>query len=139
MKISARILLVCLLMLAGPVQAYAAATMAFCGMRQQGGASPSESASSVAPHGSKANAYHHGEHQLHQTANSGHGHANCDDPFSGSTCSACAACCHGASIVGALVVLSVQSAGSSLIALPLACALGYITEVPERPPRFARS
>ena len=126
-----RYLVCCLLALAYPVQGYAVAAMLFC--------APGDHVSAnLGAHVQNDD----GRRDVVTSASmlpdmSGHSSCAGMDNHGSGKCSACASCCHAAAITVTIVVPIAQVARSGLIASPMVCATGYITEGLERPPRAA--
>lgn len=131
-----RVLLMCLLMLALPLQGYAAVTMAGCGPDHH----PRPVATAADPAAAQTHAHDHAAALADAdgaSARAGdHGSAVQHlDAVSKSKCSSCAACCVGAALPAAAFVFT-ASAPAGVPTSPLATGqLGFVTDGPDRPPR----
>lgn len=121
----AKVFLLCLLMLAAPLQGFAAASGILCGAAQQ--------------HALSANA--NGPHAAHHVHDAGVEQANDSSDQDGTSrvtliCSSCAMCCVGGFIPPSVPKLSaVQHARLAEPAVPGTHYSGYIPEGLKRPPR----
>jgi hypothetical protein len=127
-----RIALTCLLALALPLQGYAAGTMINCGSTHDA----VTTALAQTAHVHDAVHHHDGHHHADLTgAASGH-HADSGDHQKPSSCSACAACCT------AIALPSSQVTFGSPVRVEFAAAaipwthVVFLTDGPDRPPRF---
>lgn len=122
-----RFLLTVMLLLALPLQGYAAASMLRCAPSHHGVAQ-AQSPLHAAHHGHAADAGHAAHHDAGTAGDTDHAHGKYG-------CSACAACCVG----GALTASPSGVAASSQLherPLPvLQTFAAFITDGPERPPR----
>ena len=122
----ARLLLALALMLAIPVQGFAASAMLLCGMASPSGhagmSGPSSQSGLASPHhGSHQMAHDHSAGDMADAAVSdpgahhGHGDKAGDPAAKHGKCSTCASCCMGAAMVSALVPQAPASMGSVMI------------------------
>ena len=114
-----------LLLLALPLQGFAAATMLHCGAGHQQTAASSLSKS--------ASAHQHEAGQAHRHA------AASDTPqpdLTKSKCSACAACCMGTALPAAALAFEPFAPALAPPSFVSAPAIGFVTDGPDRPPRI---
>lgn len=123
MRASIRLLLTIVLLLALPLQGFAAATMIGCAPSHRG---PGAGGTAHEAHGAQAHGEAHGKVQHEGGCASSHGKC---------TCSACAACCIGSALTPSVLRLpadlSTHPRPQPARVLPPA----FITEGTERPPR----
>ena len=114
-----------LLLLALPLQGFAAATMLHCGAGHQ---------RTVATAASKSASPHHHE------AGQAHQHAAASDTaqpdLAKSKCSACAACCMGTALPAAALAFEPFAPALAPLSFVTAPAIGFVTDGPDRPPRI---
>lgn len=160
---SLRRVLACVLMLAVPLQGFAAVAMLNCAPDHHNAAGPGSHAShdhaahAASPASQVAGAQH--DHATH--GHDGHaglgGHADEATTMAGmnesapvsialqsldamaqlanTSCSACASCCSGAAIVSSMVIPAVFTAGSVPFCAATDAPVSFITDGPSRPPR----
>lgn len=137
-----RLVLMCLLAVALPLQGVAAATMISCGLGQHDHASAHMTA-----HGHAATERHHDG----EAVTSAHAHesgtalaADADDSHSGNSshskgslhkCSACASCCVGAAVPSQAVSFATVKLTDIFAPLAARSVPAYVAEGLERPPR----
>lgn len=132
-------------MIAIPLQGLAAASMIMCGSQHH--MSPSHSIHQHANpsdqqvmQGKMQPQLHHDvlNDQVNNVVNSiDHSHHDSDSKLSAKhQCSTCAACCAGAVILSNVIKPQVDAATSERIAFHTIAPVGFITNGPERPPRF---
>ena len=123
----ARLLLLCMLMLAIPLQGLAAVAMVTCGNEPH-----PELTVNMSPHG--LHAQHHDV--ITDKVSEKHSHA-LPNSFSKSKCSSCAACavCPAAALLMAFVEPGIRSPSSEKIIQTSFTHSGHISNVPERPPK----
>lgn len=119
-----RFALMCLLLLALPLQGYAAATMLNCGPNHAAAASVDA---------------HHAQHQAtgdHGASphDAGQGH-HLADGVTKTKCSACASCCVGVALPASALVFAAASPAVAPVALFPIGPIGFTTSGPDRPPR----
>jgi hypothetical protein len=132
-----RRLLLCLMMLALPLQGFAAASMLFCGMPPAKQAT-AETTMHAAHHDAKGvNAPNH-DHSIH-----GDG-SQLDKPSAGADesssdrshkCSVCAACCNVIALTESPATVQVQSLPKADLAEPFVLIHAVASRLPDRPPR----
>ena len=131
-----------LLLLALPLQGFAAATMLNCGPNHH----RMWEASVVAQADSSDHAAHGEHHHQMDAADPDEMAAAGDHAGDGSSlhqlsklskfkCSACAACCSVAFLPTAVVDVPVVTPGQALALIPLISHVGFFTDGPDRPPR----
>ena len=125
-----RLLFTWLLIAAVPMQAFAAASMLFCGM----GAQHQHSAQTSKPHDHAAMQSHSGDadHGYFQAADP---NPDATTPDVGHTCGICAACCSGAALVGVGYMAAMAPAHQTASAEPFVLIYTRPSPVPEKPPR----
>jgi hypothetical protein len=149
-----------LMMLALPLQGYAAASMVNCAAGHaehavapraaQSGPQPGHYHEAATPNAGHPHAAV-GTHDHASHAHAGHHEAaadpaieadvaqppvlSADDQFADAKCSACAACCSGAAIVSSLAVPVVFAARTAPVLAALGLPVSFITDGPSRPPR----
>ncbi|MCU6435074.1 hypothetical protein LPB67_14950 [Undibacterium sp. Jales W-56] len=125
MKKLARLFLLCMMILAIPVQGVAAATMLYCGTEHH--------------HASVSDQDQHEQHEHHHDAAeklSHHSpHSDAAAKLSKDKCSSCAACCIGAAMVTESLIQNSPSPSSEKIDLVFSSHFGHISDGLERPPR----
>lgn len=152
-----RLALMWLLLLALPLQGFAAATMLHCApnhhaagvaaMQEPVGASMHSHAGHGAPshdHGASHAASHAASvsHHDHGAAGApGDAAAPADaspafDTAAKAKCSACASCCFGAALPAAPIALPACVPDAAPSAVPCDEAIGFVTDGPDRPPRL---
>jgi hypothetical protein len=131
-----RIFLLWLLVLALPVQGFAAAVRLSCGTTHHHGFS------ALAVHHAHSHSSVFGDHQPHfkhehsALASSGSDPSSSSHQVSASTCSDCAACCAGAVILPAVLNWAPMHASSiALVMSPSPPYSGYFPERLKRPPK----
>lgn len=151
--------LACLLMLAIPLQGFAATAMLTCGPIHQrvsagaGGAHGHEhgpghvhDAAHEHSHGAAAQAQDHAAHHDHDAQDDGAAAPDLHnapmlsavgefDQVAKASCSACASCCSGAAMVSSTAVPAVSAAITALFVAAMSPDLSFITDGPSRPPR----
>lgn len=133
-----KILLLCLLMAALPIQGLAAAVKASCGPSHHS-AVPSVMMADLDHHGMDAGDQHH-DAAGHSAPDAAAANASADHAAAGKGahgyCSACAVCCVGAVAPPSVSLWISDHGGSETVVIPPASfATGYIPASPERPPR----
>ena len=137
MSIRVRTVLLWLLLLALPMQGYAAATMVNCGSNHHrmaaaakfGGATSASAAAHHVHHGMQ------GSHVHDESAGSNKHDIHPSDPASKFKCSACAACCVGAALpIAPLVFATAAPSGAPPDFFSIG-PIGFLTDGPDRPPR----
>lgn len=127
-----RLLLLCLMAVALPVQGFAAGGGVHCGAMHE----RMHAATVQEHHHADAAMEHHGHAALHQ-----HGHDGADDQetaqggLSAFKCSACAACCVAIGLPTAALRLPAVPAESAQPSFAAGPTLSFLTSGPERPPR----
>lgn len=132
MRFLNRILLAWLLMLAIPLQGFAATAMLFCAPAHH-----STMATKLQPSNS-----HHG-HDAASSASGTHAHqataAQAEpakvNPLGGGKCSSCTTCCTGSVLVSTLITKPVATTSSVLIPFALASFASHVPEGFDPPPR----
>lgn len=126
MRTLARLIVMCLIALALPIQGVAAATMLHCA-----------AATSHAAHGASAVAHDEGGHHHAGAAPHDDGVSAVSHHHTGgkSSCSACASCCSAAALPAMPIVLASQDAAEPFFAIPRLPVVVFLTGGPERPPR----
>ncbi|MFZ6644778.1 hypothetical protein ACO0LO_03635 [Undibacterium sp. TJN25] len=135
MKKLARFFLLCMLMLAIPLQGIAAGTMLFCGAGHHqmaadvAGVANVEYAAMAMPQGH--------EHHHHAAASAGNAsdHHQSFAAAAKDKCSSCAACCVGAVLLTAFADPTLSRPSSEKIDLIFSSSAGHISDSLERPPR----
>lgn len=148
-----RIVLVCLLVLALPVQGFAAATMLFCagghhhrvaeaigGEMTLSGHEHAHGHSHVGvshldSHDHLASAVPDAGHDHEHAMGDSHSHGKSLSKLDGK-CSACAACCTSVALPTTLTVFQPMKADSPLVAVVTTSSVGFLTDGQDRPPRF---
>lgn len=130
MRAAVRFLLTIMLLLALPLQGYAAASMLRCAPSHHGhhGMAQAEQPDHAMHHGEAAGA----GHDLHHASDDVDVHGTSHGKYG---CSACAACCVGGALTASVQIVSTSS---QLHERPLpagAYFATFITDGPERPPR----
>jgi hypothetical protein len=130
-----------LLMAAVPLQGFAAASMLMCGMAAQQAPAYAirhvqqdtdvHAAHAVAAHQDHS-AHHHAAPLHHGEKKAGSAHAHSDASHK---CNLCAACCHSAAIVQAVLAIALAPAPQSGWAEPLVRIAPIELPVPDKPPR----
>lgn len=119
-----RIVLVCLLALALPLQGFAAATMLFCVGGHHHGAAVQGAGSAVAS-----------DHvHLHASSVNPQSHDKSVAKLDGK-CSACSACCTSVALPTTVVDFLPVKVGSPLVAIVASASVGFVTDGQDRPPR----
>ncbi|WP_394778732.1 hypothetical protein [Undibacterium sp.] len=132
MKKLARLFLLCMLMLAIPLQGIAAGTMLFCGAGHHQMADAPVAAS---PQGHEHH-HHNGAASADSAASSsGQDHLHSLATAAKDKCSSCAACCVGAVMVTAFADAVLSRPSSEKIDLVFSSSAGHISDGLERPPR----
>ena len=145
--------LACLLMLAIPLQGFAAAAMRNCVPGHHGDAARADAHASAHVHAAAqdhdhaahvhhgdaghddqaapdaAGDYAAGDRVTQPSANSAH------EQFAKGKCSACATCCSAAAIISATAVPAVFAAGTAPLLVAPGLDVSFITDGPSRPPR----
>ena len=119
-----------LLMLASPLQGYAASTMLLGGAGHHG-AAPAAAAASGHDHASHTHAGATVEAGASVAGPQPSSHTK-----AANKCSTCAACCVFACLPTALVEFAASTPGSALAVVVLALDVGFFTDGPDRPPRL---
>jgi hypothetical protein len=133
--------LVWLLLLALPLQGFAAAAMLHCGPshhRMLAASSVAAAESHMHAHMHATSGHHHGQETglEHGAADAGTPAAHDLDTLSKFKCSACAACCTGAAMpTAALFIPSLPPAGTPAVAL-IASRAEFLSGGLDRPPRI---
>ncbi|MES2105298.1 MAG: hypothetical protein V4634_14855 [Pseudomonadota bacterium] len=125
MKKLVRLFLLCMLILAIPVQGLAAATMLYCGTEHHH--------TMVGDHDHDAQDQHHHDAAATMSGQS-HGDAS-TAKHAIDKCSSCAACCIGAAMLTASVNPAIPHPSSEKIDLVFSSHAGHISDGLERPPR----
>jgi hypothetical protein len=127
-----RWMLICVIVLAMPVQGIAAATMRFCG---PGGAAQHHAAASH--HHGDAQAAAASDHQHHAppAADSANDAAGGLDAMSKMKCSVCAACCMATAIAPDVPTLHTVEVDSTVVLPARISYVGPVADGLERPPR----
>ncbi|MET3137213.1 hypothetical protein AAKU61_001567 [Undibacterium sp. GrIS 1.2] len=145
MKKPVRLFLLWILIIAIPLQGFAAASMLMCGSQHHMNPShPMQQHASPSNQRVMHDEMHHDmlSDQVNNTvsnaaSNNSHSHHSSDTNLSVKhKCSACAACCVGAVILSDAIKPQVNAAASECIAFQTISHVGFITNGPERPPRF---
>jgi hypothetical protein len=127
-----RWMLICLIVLAMPVQGIAAATMRFCG---PGGAAQHHAAAAH-HHGDAQDAAAASDHQHHASpADAANDAAGGLDAMSKMKCSVCAACCMATAIAPDVPALHTVEAASKVVLPARISYVGPVADGLERPPR----
>ncbi|HTD05510.1 hypothetical protein [Undibacterium sp.] len=135
MKKLARLFLLCLLMLAIPIQGIAAATMLFCEAgHHHAAAEQGEPLQHQHRHHHDADAKADQADQADQISSAA-GHHQSLAKMVKDKCSSCAACCIGAALVTAFADSAISSPSSEKIDLVFSSHLGHVSDGLERPPR----
>lgn len=124
MKKLSRLFLLCILMLAIPVQGIAAASMLFCAGGHQHVAQAGQQDKNLHQHHDMSAAGKSADHKTDSNAS-----------LAKDKCSSCAACCVGAALVTAFPEPAISSPSSEKIDLVFSSHLGHISDGLERPPR----
>ena len=122
MKSVVRLLLICLLALALPVQGVAAATMQFCAAAHKSQTLLFEAAS-------------HSHHAVHPHGSAQHASADDQDTLAKQTCSACAACCMAVALPPAALALPAVDPAIEAAPMLTTAYVGPDAVGLERPPR----
>ncbi|HET7795984.1 MAG TPA: hypothetical protein VFL64_21525 [Rhizobacter sp.] len=124
-----RTLLMCLLMLALPVQGWAMQRMLFC--------APDTHTVVHAPADNEHAAHHHMEHsKADANAKAGDMHQHTADPGHGK-CSACASCCTGLALLAAPLTFGASAPTAHYAAAVFSGHSGHVPHRLDRPPRSA--
>lgn len=129
MKKLIRLLLLCTLMLAIPLQGFAAAGIANCGSSSDHASLPQAQGEHPASH-----SHFHGNDSV-SAADAGMQHQHNSDHADKGKCSSCSACCVGAAIFSSTVLASGQSPASEKIQHPHSGIAIHIGDSLDRPPR----
>lgn len=127
-----RIVLVCLLALALPVQGFAAATMLFCAGGHHHGAVARGAVSEMG--GTREHAAEAGHAHHHASGVDLHSHGQSVAKLDGK-CSACSACCTAVVLPTTLVAFVPVKVRSPLVAIVPSASAGFLTDGQDRPPR----
>jgi hypothetical protein len=131
-----RHLLLCLLMLALPLQGFAAAAMLYCGV---GASSHSHSETTDGHHHAAAGALESGhDHSMGSQAADVTADApgvQKQLPDGSHKCGVCSACCSGVAISGSPLAVEVQSPPKADLVEPFVLIYAVPSRLPEKPPR----
>jgi len=139
-----RIVFVCLLALALPVQGFAAATMLFCaGDHHHGAVAPGASSAMGSDHADLATTAAHLPVHSQNAASPHDQHASNAGPHSpgkslakvDGKCSACSACCTSVALPSALMAFQPVKADAPLVASVTRALVGFLPDGQDRPPR----
>jgi len=131
-----RLFLAWIVMLAVPIQGFAAASMLFCG---QGTAHHAQAAVAEHKHAAGTPAHDHGKHQSKAKASAEASTVKTSAGASAANlmhkCSACAFCCHGAAMAQTPLVVAPDAPVRADPGEPLMAARSRPLLVPDKPPR----
>ena len=146
MKRFVRCFVMWLLVLALPVQGFAASTMLLCGAGHHGSAQAADGGHDHASHmhmGAKGAGEVSASHGHDHEAEAGLTHERpAFNPLSAKhakvmgKCSACAACCSVAFLPTTVIAFTAPAPSRALLVVELTTHVGFFTDGPDRPPRF---
>ena len=130
-----RVVLICMIVLAMPVQGIAAATMRFCAPGGQSHAGHGAIAQTAHHHASAAASTAHRHHPSHAADAAGDDSKGSPGTVSKTKCSVCAVCCMAAAVAPELPTVAVIESGSTITLPASGSYVGPFADGLERPPR----